>query len=468
MLAHRNIILLLQLLTFLGFVHSQPGSGGLHGDAIEAQCLAFFRREQIRIPIALEHVGGPSTGSGNNQVRLARHHIIPVRILINFFNSAVQRNGEHNTVLGGLMNLMGFLSDDALTHYPGSSSLREYIRRDLQDMRHLQTLYVMDSVTENSPPLDVLFSSDYLVRSVYQWMPANIFIGPEPQIRSDDPGDQFEVNSRYIIGEENFQRLDTLRRLMISYVDTGHLNEYNEAIELLSEISRGRHSPYSYSPDQWEYNSWTRKYNIKTTSNNRRKRLVENVVVETVEEDPNCLIPIETVKISIENYNLMIVAKVLERAKKNKGFYDKSSHSSWKDWYADSQWQFGIYGDGISMSGEGWIYKAYGYKFADNSFAVGILGTDAKNGKDNWVNMKHDFTDSAGIRDYAGQVFFDKNGRPVAIVITSNAWGQAGSGWSFIYNNGKWEYESTDSWDERRFAGRTESLDSEAPRFLMD
>ncbi|KOB68849.1 Apoptosis inducing protein, partial [Operophtera brumata] len=350
----------------------------------------------------------PSTGSGNNQVRLARHHIIPVRILINFFNSAVQRNGEHNTVLSDIMNLMGLLSDDALTPYPGSDSLREFIRRDLHNIRNLQTLSVMDSETENSPPLDVLFSADYLVRSVCLWIPANIFIGPVPEIRSEDPRDQFEENSRYIIGEENFQRLDTLRRLMISYVDT-----------------------------------------------------------ETLEQDPNCLIPIETVKTSIKSYNLIIVAKVLERAKKNSGFTVKSSYNSWKDWYAASHWDYDIYGSGKAMAGQGLIYNAYGYKFSDNSFAVGILGTDAKNGKDNWVNMKNDFTETESVKDYAGQVYFDKNGRPVTIVITSNAWGQAGSGWSFIYNNGKWEYESTDSWDERRFAGRTESLDSKAPRFLI-
>ncbi|KOB51764.1 Apoptosis inducing protein, partial [Operophtera brumata] len=236
----------------------------------------------------------------------------------------------------------------------------------------------MDSETENSPPLDVLFSSDYLVRSVYQWMPANIFIGPVPEIKSDDPGDQFEVNSRYII--------------------------------------------VKYRLDDTRHNSWTQRYNIKTTLNNRRKR---DVLVDAVDKDPYCLIPIETIKIRIENYNLMIVAKVLERAKKNNGLYNISSYNSCKDWYAGSHWEF------------------------DNSFAVGILGTDAKNGKDNWVNLIHDFTKTDGVKDYAGQVYFDKNGRPVAIVITSNALGQAGSGWSFIYNNGKWEYESTDSWDER-------------------
>ncbi|OWR45007.1 Aip56 [Danaus plexippus plexippus] len=446
---------------FLKCVYSQP-SNGLHGGPIEAECLSFMSRERIWVPVALDEVIGPMGGPSNNPISLARHHIIPVRTLRSFFDTAVRENHEGNVELTGLMSLMGFLSDDALNQYGETDSLNRYIRSDLEQMRQLQSYYINQEFEFNNPPVDILFSADYLVRSVFQWIPANIFIGPAPQLRSDDPGDAFEVNSRYIIGEEAYQRLVTINRMMESYVQTRERATYNEVIELLAEISRGRDVPYPFDRSQWIYEN--NRYRINTNPHNRKRREAEDVPL--IDDDPYCLKPLELIKMSMHEENLIIVSEVLDRAIKHKGFYSKN-YGSWKIGTLILPGEFGIYADGISMAGQGWVYDPYGYKFNDNSFAVGILGTDARGKSDNWVNLSHDFTTTEGTRDYAGQVFFDKNGRPVAIVITSRQWADVGSGWSFIYNNEKWEYERTDSWDERRFAGRTESLDTTAPKFVM-
>ncbi|MGT2621263.1 hypothetical protein [Photobacterium damselae] len=67
---------------------------------------------------------------------------------------------------------------------------------------------------------------------------------------------------------------------------------------------------------------------------------------------------------------------------------------------------------------------------------------------------------------YAGQMFFDKNKRPVALVITEPLNAAFGAGWSYIYKDGKWHYEAQDDWDQRLFKDSTLSLDPHAPQFI--
>ena len=64
-------------------------------------------------------------------------------------------------------------------------------------------------------------------------------------------------------------------------------------------------------------------------------------------------------------------------------------------------------------------------------------------------------------------MFFDLNGRPVALVITDPLTGGLGSGWSFVYTNGQWQYESQDDWDERLLNHSVLSMDSDAPQFSL-
>lgn len=179
--------------------------------------------------------------------------------------------------------------------------------------------------------------------------------------------------------------------------------------------------------------------------------------------DPNPLTQYELKKL-----NLIIAEKVFERAKNGAGFSTRN-YASWKNWYNDSKWSSGItgiYQYGIRLSEYFYFSRPYGLVFNDGSFAVGIIGSDVKYGADNWTIL--DGSNWGDKDKYSGEMFFDKNGRPVAITITSRLAGELGSGRSFIYKHGKWEYESDDDWHERRFDNSTESLDPHSPKFLIN
>lgn len=169
----------------------------------------------------------------------------------------------------------------------------------------------------------------------------------------------------------------------------------------------------------------------------------------------------------LKNLNLLVAKLAFLRAKNKGGFYSKN-WNSWKHWYKDSAWKhlfgYGIYGYGLEEAEGNDIYNPYGLTFNDGSFSIGVVGQDV-----NKSTSSDNFTKLSGTNwhtiKYAGQMFFDRNGRPVALVITNAFTGGFGSGWSFIYNNGKWQYESKDDWDDRLFQGSTLSLDPYAPKF---
>ncbi|AQS39806.1 NFkB-p65-degrading zinc protease [Shewanella psychrophila] len=168
-----------------------------------------------------------------------------------------------------------------------------------------------------------------------------------------------------------------------------------------------------------------------------------------------------------KNLNLLVAKSAFLRAKNGDGFYSKN-WDSWKAWYKASSWKhllgYGLYGYGLEQAKGNDFYNPYGLFFNDGSFSVGVIGTDVKKSTKN-----DNFTTLAGTNwhtiQYAGQMFFDKNGRPIALVMTDMITGAVGSGWSFIYNHGKWLYEPKDDWDERFFSNSTLSLDSNAPQF---
>ncbi|HGJ5854966.1 M85 family metallopeptidase [Arsenophonus nasoniae] len=179
----------------------------------------------------------------------------------------------------------------------------------------------------------------------------------------------------------------------------------------------------------------------------------------------------------VKKYNLVIAAMAVNRVEEGGGFY-KVKYNSWKEWYQDHAWRKVLFGKGITDHGFAqangtFTYNPYGFIFYDGSFAVGVTGNDVENVVnsygyiDNWTTLSGKNWFPLNILKYAGQIYFDKSGRPVALVMSNTITGFFGAGWSFIYNKGKWEYESKDDWDERRFAGRTESLDPYAPRFLI-
>lgn len=175
------------------------------------------------------------------------------------------------------------------------------------------------------------------------------------------------------------------------------------------------------------------------------------------------------IKRDLINLNLSVAKLAFLRAKNGGGFYNKN-WASWKSWYKASAWKhllgFGLYGYGQEQAQGNDIYNPYGIRFNDGSFSIGVVGGDINNS-----TRSDNFTTLAGTNwhtiRYAGQMFFDLNGRPVALVITDPLTGGLGSGWSFVYTNGQWQYESQDDWDERLLNHSVLSMDSDAPQFSL-
>ena len=168
----------------------------------------------------------------------------------------------------------------------------------------------------------------------------------------------------------------------------------------------------------------------------------------------------------LKNLNLRVAERAFSRAKNGGGFYHKN-WDSWKAWYKGSGWKhllgYGLYGYGFEQAKGNDFYNPYGLYFNDGSYSIGVVGQDVndRTKSDNFVVAGSNWHTI----QFAGQMFFDSNGRPVALVMTDIVTGAFGSGWSFIYRDGGWQYESQDDWDDRFFAHSTLSLDPYAPMF---
>lgn len=158
----------------------------------------------------------------------------------------------------------------------------------------------------------------------------------------------------------------------------------------------------------------------------------------------------------------------------------RNDYADWKQWWEYSKWQDGCFIDGVIEYGqwlsdggnitgaEGACGNTYGdginqaIRFNDGSMAIGINGRTIKSGE-NWTIGAVGGINWSGLHGYA---FFDKNGRPTAMAISSRNWATYGAGFSFIYKNGKWEPRATDDWISE-FSSTSNSLDKHALRFKL-
>lgn len=149
-------------------------------------------------------------------VRASRHHIIPYNFLSRFFNAVMRRSRTHLIELqnfaGGLLQLVRnarsayrrgniIIAEEVLNH------AEAFVNRMREGRVSITTPAAGFTLVERLvaiPAIHVLFS----------WMPGNIFIGPEPSRRLDDPENQFEDDVSNIIGPEAHRRLRDLYHLM--------------------------------------------------------------------------------------------------------------------------------------------------------------------------------------------------------------------------------------------------------------
>lgn len=445
-------------------------------DGHEVQSLQMTSRPPNRIEVNVMFK------FNGQDIRLSRHHIIPYNRLRDFWN-AVIRNPTHLLHFADVLQVLVnnariFYDPDAVISLNRAQGVVDGIR----SRRLLYNTQLTPDDRNGVAALQVLFA----------WMPGNIFVGVGVQSRADDPGSNFERNAGVVIGPENMQRLETLNNYMIHIHDGDMVNDndnfFRNAIELLRQIPNELYltteAHWQSASNQSYRLSWNAaasastiivtKYNMRNMRRDERstddiadKALLTSIMKEyAFKYDPLCLVSEMNMDImarwNLPKLNLVIVESAFRRVKNNNRF--RATHkSSWKQWFHDTSWNhlinshvYNIFINHILIKGP------FGMKFDDGSFAVGFNSTDINSAKekatgqtyDNWI-IHGSWSETT---DYEGVIFFDKNGRPTAIAITEAITGNFGSGWSYIYNDGKWEYESKDDWDVRRFPTSTESV----------
>lgn len=401
-----------------------------------------------------------------SQRGLARHHTIPAWLFLAFYTKALSVSNPANYYYEErrLFALLSHLARDGLDFYQFHSALRVpnitiSILTSFNNTARYEDFGMIRNVYYAN-------NTQSIIDNLLEWMPFNIFEGPRN--RTDDPGPEFEESAGPILGQELFNQLKAIYDLMMSYIGNATERVFNATIDGLQALASNRtwhNTPYNRS--KWEQHK-SGKYYIKkeNQSNERFQELKRKRETYEGHFDPYCFIAVQyLIDHGDEIYNIVIAGKAFDRVKNRGGFYF-IDYDSWKDFYRRNlPMERGLMHYARTMAVDSSL-APYGYKFNDGSFMVGIIGDDVKYGNDNWKTLRGG--DWGRGDEYAGEIFFDKIGRPVAIVISCKQKAGSGAGCSFIYNNGKWEYESNEDWDIRRFYHRTLSLDPRAPRFLID
>lgn len=145
---------------------------------------------------------------------LSRHHIIPFQVLSDFYNTAVQYN-QFSSRLGG------YIVDrlESIKAY-----FEDVLRLDLERRDIIFTPTVFEVAVNGK------------MHAAFAWMPGNLFYGPSPRRRGRfDPGNAFETESRWIIGDEAYDRLLEINNRMIEFT----LNAKQQTEQTFERIMEG-------------------------------------------------------------------------------------------------------------------------------------------------------------------------------------------------------------------------------------
>ena len=168
-------------------------------------------------------------------VRVSRHHIVPLNMLLTFWNNVIT-NEEH--LSAGMKKVW-------------SSFLKQYKKfptydRNVEDLiKKIRNKNIVHDPAEHPP------NSFNLLKQAWQWFGANLMIGPEPQLRSDDPGDGFEDNAYVIVGNTTFGYIKNVYNSMRAYnpETTNNKDVTKMASEFAKVLSRSK--PYPLVASNW-------------------------------------------------------------------------------------------------------------------------------------------------------------------------------------------------------------------------
>jgi hypothetical protein len=149
----------------------------------------------------------------------AYHHIVAKDQLMNFWNSLriIQMSAEAEFEFGDLMERVIQTAFDN-RHEDRASAFQTPEGQDAPGDQLRGT--AMASISQDPiDPVDPKLGE--IIERMYQWMPGNIFVGPEdrwkkgegPAVNDElkDPKDGFEVGAKYIISPDIYERLVLIR-----------------------------------------------------------------------------------------------------------------------------------------------------------------------------------------------------------------------------------------------------------------
>lgn len=210
-------------------------------------------------------------------LQLSRHHVIPMNLFLNFFTilnnlgTGSMYNQYRRVINTNIESIASLYNDygnsDTINYYSVSSSgtngggiaSRETMTRSFLNIVNLN----QQSGSTTRVNVDYQLDNQVIFSTLVAWMPGNIFLGPHPEERSDDPGSNFEQNSQNIIGPERYRLLFELHQNMINF-------ENNQSVELLERIfnamiSLCKLSVVPFDSHKWKKDEKTNKFRIDIT-----------------------------------------------------------------------------------------------------------------------------------------------------------------------------------------------------------
>lgn len=196
--------------------------------------------------------------SKHGNVPVARHHIIPLQTLKNFYNKVIH-NPEDLELLHAFFGTFSNHIQQYASH-PDISLHHEDVDGVQRLVHAIINREIMAGGNERPLGWDTF-------EQLYAWLPGNLFIGPKD--RSDDPADDpvsdFEANSNIIIGDKNYQLMVSLNDNLNRYIHTDDRHILHRINEQLSKLAQRTH-PYTLNPENWAYIHG--QYQLKTYSEN--------------------------------------------------------------------------------------------------------------------------------------------------------------------------------------------------------
>lgn len=182
---------------------------------------------------------------------LARHHIIPYATLRDFYNRLLSDEANFRRLYEQVLMVSASNAGLHIRRYP-EDNRNYFLTSPLQDLpttlrNHLTGVYQVG-----------------LTQEVYIWLPFNIFLGPRPNLRTDDAqSNSLEDNAYVIIGQ---QRLDQLREMyneMTQYT-SGANSDPTHIIDTMIDLVRITPEPYPFRINQWRVHISRHRYAIAT------------------------------------------------------------------------------------------------------------------------------------------------------------------------------------------------------------